>query len=71
MMPYQFYLLYQVERPKSAVEIRSADEQAGKAAASISRLWHRASKPTGAARAPHRGRVLAALGPNAGQRSSC
>jgi hypothetical protein len=71
MMPYPFFQLYQIERPKSAAEIRSADEQAGKAAASISLLWHRASKPTGVARAPHRGRLFAALGLSAGQRSSC
>jgi hypothetical protein len=29
MMPHGSYLLYQIERPKSAAEIRCADEQIG------------------------------------------
>jgi len=29
MMPYQSYQIYQAERPKSAAEIRRADEQLG------------------------------------------
>ena len=51
MMPYQIYQLYQAERPKSAVEIRRADEQRGKAAESVSRLWCRATQPIGILRA--------------------
>lgn len=71
MMPYQAYLLYQIERPKSAAAIRSADVQAGKVAEAISRLWRRAAEPTAVVRAPHRGRPFAGLGPCADQRSSC
>ena len=56
MMPYQVYQLYQAERPKSAVEIRRADEQLGRAAESASRLWCRATQPIGILRALHRGR---------------
>jgi len=32
MMPYQSYQIYQAERPKSAAEIRRADEQLGQLA---------------------------------------
>jgi hypothetical protein len=35
MMPYQTYQLYAIERPKSAAEIRRADERAGRVAAAI------------------------------------
>ena len=45
MMPYQVYQLYQAERPKSAAEIRRADDQLGRAAESVSRLWCRATQP--------------------------
>jgi hypothetical protein len=71
MTPYQAYLLYQIERPKSSAAIRSADVQAGKVAESISRLWRRAAEPAGVVRAPHRGGLVAGLGPCADQRSSC
>ena len=54
MMPYQAYLLYQVERSKSPADIRRIDEQLGRAAESRSRLWRRAAKPIGILRAPHR-----------------
>ena len=55
MMPYQVYQLYQVERPKSAAEIRRADEQLGNAADGISRLWRRTGEPIGILRASGRG----------------
>ncbi|HSR83084.1 MAG TPA: hypothetical protein VLM11_02775 [Streptosporangiaceae bacterium] len=38
MMPYQTYRLYDIQRPKSAAEIRSADERAGRIAAAIAEL---------------------------------
>jgi hypothetical protein len=48
MMPYR---LYQVERAKSATEIRRADEQLGLMAETVSRLWHRVTQPIAAMRA--------------------
>jgi hypothetical protein len=45
MMPYQSYQLYQAERPKTAAEIRRADEQLGRMAESVSRLWQHATRP--------------------------
>jgi hypothetical protein len=36
MMPYQSYQIYQAERPKSAAEIRRADEQLGHMAENVS-----------------------------------
>jgi hypothetical protein len=41
MMPFQTYQLYQIERPKSAFEIRSADERAGRAAAALTGMLRR------------------------------
>ncbi len=35
MMPYENYTLYQIERPKTAAEIRLADERAGRLAAAV------------------------------------
>jgi hypothetical protein len=35
MMPHQSYQLYQIQRPKSIAEIRSADERAGRLAAAL------------------------------------
>ena len=46
MMPYQSYQIYQAERPKSAAEIRRADEQLGHMAENVSRLWQHAIRPT-------------------------
>ena len=48
MMPYQ---LYQIERAKSATEIRRADKQLGLMAEAVSRLWHRVTQPIAAMRA--------------------
>ena len=45
MMPYQSYQSYQAERPKTAAEIRRADEQLGYMAENVSRLWQRAIRP--------------------------
>jgi hypothetical protein len=48
MMPYQ---LYQIERAKSATEIRRADKQLGLMAGAVSRLWHRVTQPIAVMRA--------------------
>ncbi|HEY3646810.1 MAG TPA: hypothetical protein VGL33_02475 [Streptosporangiaceae bacterium] len=45
MMPYQSYQIYQAERPKSAAEIRRADEQLGHMAERVSWLWQHAIRP--------------------------
>jgi hypothetical protein len=45
MMPYQSYQSYQAERPKTAAEIRRADEQLGRMAENVSWLWQRAIRP--------------------------
>ena len=45
MMPYQSYQVYQAERPKTAAEIRRADEQLGHMAENMSWLWQRATRP--------------------------
>ena len=45
MMPYQTYQVYQAERPKTAAEIRRADEQLGQMAENVSWLWQRATWP--------------------------
>jgi hypothetical protein len=52
MMPYQTYQLYQIERPKSAAEIRRADEQLGRAAAWMSQRLRQAAERMGISRAP-------------------
>ena len=41
MMPFQTYQLYQIERPKSAFEIRCADERAGRTAAAVAGMLRR------------------------------
>jgi hypothetical protein len=45
MMPYQSYQSYQAERPKTAAEIRRADEQLGHMAKNVSWLWRHAIRP--------------------------
>jgi hypothetical protein len=45
MMPYQSYQVFQAERPKTAAEIRRADEQLGHMAENVSWLWQRATRP--------------------------
>ena len=45
MMPYQTYQVYQAERPKTAAEIRRADEQLGQMAENVSWLWQHAIRP--------------------------
>jgi hypothetical protein len=52
MMPYQAYQVYQAERPKSAAEIRRADEQLGHLAENMSWLWQRVIQPVVALRGP-------------------
>ena len=61
MMPYQVYQLYQVERPKSAAEIRRADEQLGRAAQGMANLWCWAAESIGISRAPSRGQRCAQI----------
>jgi hypothetical protein len=50
MMPYDSYRLYQTERPKSAAEIRHADNQAGQFAAAASGLVRSIVRPIRVAR---------------------
>ncbi len=45
MMAYQSYQVYQAERPKTAAEIRRADEQLGHLAENVSWLWRQATRP--------------------------
>jgi hypothetical protein len=52
MMPYDTYRLYQIERAKSAPEVRHADEQAARFAFSGSSLFRRIVRPVRAARRP-------------------
>jgi|HubBroStandDraft_1064217.scaffolds.fasta_scaffold196587_1 hypothetical protein len=52
MTPYGSYQLYQVERPKSAAEIRRADVQAGLLAATVTDLLHVFARPVRAIRKP-------------------
>jgi hypothetical protein len=59
MMPYQAYQIYQAERPKSAAEIRRADEQLGHMAENMSWLWRRATRPVVRFRSPARASALA------------
>ena len=42
MMPYQTYQVFQAERPKTAAEIRRADDQLGHMAENVSRMWQHA-----------------------------
>lgn len=48
MLPFGSYQLYQIERPKSAAEIRSADEQRGEVSLVLSSAWLSATRPAGA-----------------------
>jgi hypothetical protein len=45
MMPYQVYQLYQAERPKTAAEIRRADEKLGELSRASSSAWHHVTRP--------------------------
>jgi hypothetical protein len=54
MMPYQSYQLYQAERPKTAAEIRRADEQLGRMAENVSWLWQHATRPVARLRSQSR-----------------
>jgi len=59
MLPNQAYQLYQIERPKTAFEMRYADERAARTAAAIAglvrrltpALYRRASRPAAPAQA--------------------
>ena len=61
MMPYQSYQVYQAERPKTAAEIRRADEQLGRMGESVSRLWQHAIRPIAMLRGQDRRPVCSAL----------
>jgi len=50
MSPYQYYLLYQAERPKTAAEIRHADERAGRTAAAAAGILRALPRPARRAR---------------------
>ena len=56
MMPYQFHQLYEAERTKNPAEVRRADEQLGRMAEGMSRLWRRATRPTATMRVTLHGR---------------
>jgi hypothetical protein len=58
MMQYQ---VYQAERPKTAAEIRRADEQLGHMAENVSRLWQHAIRPIALLRGRDRRRSCPAL----------
>lgn len=45
MMPYGAYQQYQIERPKSAAEIRRANEQMGELSRTLSSAWLGATRP--------------------------
>lgn len=45
MGPYEAYRLYQVERPKSAAELRLADERAGQLAAAAAGMVRQLTRP--------------------------
>jgi hypothetical protein len=62
MMPYQTYQLYAIERPKSADELRRADERAGRTAAAIAGMLRRLTVAPRLQRA-HRDPSLLADGP--------
>jgi hypothetical protein len=63
MMPYQTYQLYAIERPKSAAELRRADERAGRTAAAIAGVLRRLTVAQRLQRA-QRDRSLLADGPS-------
>jgi hypothetical protein len=74
MLPNQAYQLYQIERPKTAFEMRYADERTARTAAAIAGLlrrltpasYRRASRPA----APAQGGVEPARAPIARPRSA-
>jgi hypothetical protein len=74
MMPYQSYQLYQAERPKTAAEIRRADEQIGHVAENVSRLWQQATRPVarlrGQGRRGHQARLSGRSTPEAACRGT-
>jgi hypothetical protein len=61
MMPYQSYQLYQAERPKTAAEIRRADEQLSHMAENVSQLWQLATRPVALLRGQSRQPACSAL----------
>ena len=61
MMPYQSYQGFQAERPKTAAEIRRADEQLGHMAENISWLWRHATRPIALLRGQARRPACSAL----------
>ena len=61
MMPYQSYQDYQARRPKTAAEIRRADQQLGRMAENVSRLWQHATRPIALFRGRDRRRARSEL----------
>ena len=52
VVPYDTYRIYQIERAKTLVEVRRADQQAARLASAISSLFHGLMRPVRAARRP-------------------
>jgi hypothetical protein len=52
--------MYQAERPKSAAEVRRADEESGRLAKSVSFLWHPSGGDVSSMLAVHGGAAAAA-----------
>jgi hypothetical protein len=50
MTPYQIYLLWQIERPKTTAEQRAADARLGMLAAAVSRSTRQAARTTARSR---------------------
>jgi hypothetical protein len=61
MMPYQSYQDYEARRPKTAAEIRRADEELGHMAENISWLWQHAIRPIALLRGRDRKQACSAL----------
>jgi len=52
MVPYDTYRIYQIERAKSAAEVRRADVQAARVAAAVSSLFRGITRPVRTVRRP-------------------
>jgi hypothetical protein len=58
MMPYQTYQLYATERPKTAAEIRQADERAGRTAAALAGMLRQLAPAVQRRRSRQRDRAM-------------
>jgi hypothetical protein len=52
MVPYDTYLIYQIERAKSPAEVRRGDQQAAQLASALSWLFRGIARPARAVRKP-------------------